>query len=151
MEVRSVKSESQTCVGAGNPIVAREMTNNKNILIIDDDENSSKFLAIRLAKMGFSVSSAFDGEAGLDAVMKSIPDLVILDLYLPRLSGEEVCKAIREHDDEKIMAIPIIMLSAKDKVVDKIVGRVLGANAYVTKPFDFNDLLNEMKLLNLVV
>ncbi|MFA7001555.1 MAG: response regulator [Candidatus Omnitrophota bacterium] len=127
-----------------------DMSNRKNILIIDDDEHASKFLHIRLTKLGFSVTCAADEATGLEEVVRSVPDLLILDLYLPKLSGEEICKSIREHDDEKITAIPIIMLSAKDKVVDKIVGRVLGANAYVTKPFDFEDLLKEIKFLNLL-
>ncbi|MFA6600499.1 MAG: response regulator [Candidatus Omnitrophota bacterium] len=127
-----------------------DMSNRKNILIIDDDEHASKFLHIRLTKLGFSVTCAADGATGLEEVVRRVPDLLILDLYLPKLSGEEICKSIREHDDEKITAIPIIMLSAKDKVVDKIVGRVLGANAYVTKPFDFEDLLKEIKFLNLL-
>lgn len=122
----------------------------KTVLIIDDDGLSSWALSLRLGKLGFNVIWAQDGAGGLEEVKKRIPDLIILDLYLPKLSGEEVCKAIREGEDEKISSIPIIMLSAKDKEADRILGRVIGANAYIVKPYDFNDLLQEIRLLNII-
>ncbi len=113
----------------------------KRVLIIEDEDSASKFLGLRLKKLGFDVSAAADGMAGLQEVMSTLPDLVILDLMLPKLPGEEVCKAIRESFDEQIAKIPVIMLTGKDSVVDKVLGKVIGADAYLTKPYDFNDLL----------
>lgn len=121
----------------------------KTILIIDDDGLSSWALSLRLGKLGFNVIWAQDGAGGLAEAKTRLPDLIILDLYLPKLSGEEVCKAIREGDDEQLATIPIIMLSAKDREADRILGRVIGANAYIVKPYDFNDLLEQIQLLNL--
>ena len=73
------------------------------------------------------------------------PDLIILDLMLPHLPGGEVCKAVREDDDEEIAKIPIIMLTANASDVDRIVGKVIGANYYMTKPFDFSDVLENIQ------
>ncbi len=131
------------------PLFHPQSVQRKTILIIDDDGLSSWALSLRLGKLGFNVIWAQDGAGGLEEAKVRAPDLIILDLYLPKLSGEEVCKALREGDDEKLSAIPIIMLSAKDKEADRILGRVIGANAYISKPYDFNDLLRQMQLLNL--
>lgn len=117
----------------------------KKVLVIDDEEAVRKTLSLRLERLGFQVSSAPDGLEGLEKSKQSIPDLIILDLLLPRLSGEEVCKAIREDDNDEIAAIPIIMLTGKDTIVDRVVGRVIGANAYITKPFEFEQLLKEIR------
>ena len=114
---------------------------NKRVLIIEDEDSASKFLTLRLKKLGFEVSAAADGMTGLQEVMANLPDLVILDLMLPKLPGEEVCKAIRESFDDQVAKIPIIMLTGKDSVVDKVLGKVIGADAYLTKPYDFSDLL----------
>jgi DNA-binding response OmpR family regulator len=142
--------EPETEVQRAGIFVEQKSLKRKKVLIVDDDEDAARFLSLRLSNLGFEVACVYDGNNGLHHAICHIPDLIILDLYLPKLSGEEICKAIREHNDEKITAIPIIMLSAKDKVVDKIVGKVLGANAYVTKPFEFEDLLREIKMLNLL-
>ncbi len=117
----------------------------KRILIIEDEFSASKFLTLRLKSLGFEVSAAFDGMTGLKEATETIPDLVILDLMIPKLPGEEVCKALRESFDEKIAKIPIIMLTGKDSMVDKILGKVIGADAYLTKPYDFSDLLVAIK------
>lgn len=117
----------------------------KRILIIEDEYSASKFLSLRLKSLGFDVSVAFDGVAGLKEATETIPDLIILDLMIPKLPGEEVCKALRESFDEKLVKIPIIMLTGKDSMVDKILGKVIGADAYLTKPYDFSDLLVEIK------
>jgi DNA-binding response OmpR family regulator len=117
----------------------------KTILVIEDEISASKFLSLRLRKLGFEVLTAFDGIAGLKEATEKLPDLVILDLMIPKLPGEEVCKSIRESFEEKIAGIPIIMLTGKDALVDKVVGKVIGANAYLTKPYDFEDLLAEIK------
>ena len=117
----------------------------KNILLVEDDPDISKSVAFRLQKQGYEVQVAEDGKNGLAAALENIPHLLILDLMLPRVSGEEICKAIREHDDEQIQKIPIIMLTAKSSEVDAIVGRVIGANYYLTKPFSMEELLEKIE------
>jgi len=121
------------------------VTKNKKILIIEDEEGVTKPLSLRLRRLGFDVSIAADGMRGLNETRETVPDLVILDLLLPKLIGEEVCKAIREDEDDKVSSIPIIMLTGKDSLTDKVIGKVIGANAYLTKPFDFEDLLKEIR------
>lgn len=116
----------------------------KKILLIEDEEDVCKILAYRLRKIGFDVFIANDGEAGLKEVYDKIPDLVILDLMLPSLSGEEVCKAIREDERKEIQSIPVIMLTAKSRESDRIVGKVVGANQYMMKPFDIKKLIQEI-------
>lgn len=120
-------------------------TSKKKILIIEDEISASKFLSLRLQRLGFDVHTAFDGVTGLKEAVDKLPDLVILDLMIPKLPGEEVCKAIRENLEEKIARIPIIMLTGKDTLVDKILGKVIGANAYLTKPYEFEALWEEIK------
>lgn len=128
------------------PLVEQKSSpSQKTILIIEDEISASKFLSLRLRKLGFNVLTAFDGMTGLKEAVEKLPDLVILDLMIPKLPGEEVCKSIRENLEEKIATIPIIMLTGKDALVDKVVGKVIGANAYLTKPYEFEDLLAEIK------
>lgn len=122
----------------------------KTILIIEDEPGVRIPLVIRLKNLGFYVAAAHDGQQGLDEARRLKPDLILLDLMLPRLSGEEICKAIREEEDESIANIPIIMITAKDSEVDRMVGRIIGSNAYLTKPFDFDTLHDEMKSLGIV-
>ena len=128
-------------------VAAAEKTSSpkKRILIIEDEYSASKFLTLRLKNLGFAVSAAFDGMTGLKEATETIPDLIILDLMIPKLPGEEVCKALRESFDEKLVKIPIIMLTGKDSMVDKILGKVIGADAYLTKPYDFSDLFEVIK------
>ena len=121
----------------------------KRILIVEDDLAISKFLGVRLRSLDFEVIVAYDGEVGLKEAKKHAPDLIILDLKLPKLTGEEVCKAVREDKDKKFALTPIIMLSAKSSDVDRVVGMVIGANGYVTKPFRVESLLKEIKKYNL--
>ena len=125
--------------------MARKDTGGKMILIVEDEGNISKFLAFRLRQAGFVVEIADDGEKGLNLIRQIRPDLIILDLMLPHLPGGEVCKAVREDDDEEIAKIPIIMLTANASDVDRIVGKVIGANYYMTKPFDFSDVLENIQ------
>lgn len=117
----------------------------KRILIIEDEYSASKFLSMRLKNLGFIVSAAFDGAAGLKEATETVPDLMILDLMIPKIPGEEVCKTLRESFDEKLVKIPIIMLTGKDSMVDKILGKVIGADAYLTKPYEFSDLFAIIK------
>lgn len=117
----------------------------KKILVIEDDDDIRSILEFQLVKQGFAVSTAEDGETGLKIIKDQVPDLIILDLKLPKLSGEEVCKAIKDGDDEKLSKIPIIMLTAKSQDVDRVIGRVIGATRYITKPFQDDQLLKEIR------
>ncbi|HTL48679.1 MAG TPA: response regulator [Verrucomicrobiae bacterium] len=118
-----------------------------HILMIEDDPDISRAVAFSIRKEGHTVEVINDGQAGLNAVLAKAPDLLILDLMLPNVPGEEICKSIRENDDERIQRIPIIMLTAKGSEVDGIVGRVIGANSYIAKPFVMQDLLREIDRL----
>lgn len=123
----------------------KKSSRKKRVLIVEDEYSASKFLTLRLKKLGFAVSAAFDGMTGLKEATETIPDLIILDLMIPKLPGEEVCKALRESFNEELVKIPIIMLTGKDSIVDKVLGKVIGADAYLTKPYEFSDLLEEIK------
>lgn len=117
----------------------------KKILIVEDDLSISKFLAYRLRKLDYDVIVAADGNEGLKKARLEPPDLVILDLMLPACSGEEVCKAIREDDNDQFSKTPIIMLTAKSSDVDRVIGKAIGANHYMTKPFDADELLDAVR------
>jgi DNA-binding response OmpR family regulator len=117
------------------------MINQKTILIIEDDMATRKFLCVRLKESGFGVAEARDGVEGFKEARRLQPDLIILDLSLPRMSGEEVCKAIREDADKRFAGIPIIMLTGKNSDVDRVIGHVIGANRYITKPYQTEGLL----------
>ncbi len=115
----------------------------KRILVVDDEIELVKAIQIRLDQAGYEVLAAHDGKEGLEKARKEKPDLIILDLMLPKLPGTEVCKEIRK--DEKIGKIPIIMLTAKDSDADRVIGKVIGANYYMIKPFDAEGLLDLIK------
>ncbi|HTL70384.1 MAG TPA: response regulator [Candidatus Eisenbacteria bacterium] len=117
----------------------------KRILVIEDNEDICKLLHIRLENRGYDVTTAPDGQTGLERATLGMPDLIILDLFLPRLPGEEVCKAIREHRNKAVSKIPIIMLTSKRSEVDRIIGMVIGANAYMEKPFDPERLMEQIQ------
>ena len=99
------------------------------ILVVEDDEGIREILKYNLVRAGFAVQEASDGAAGLRTARTSSPDLVLLDLMLPGMSGLDFCRALRKNS-----RVPIIMLTAKDTEVDKIVGLELGADDYITKP-----------------
>ncbi len=109
------------------------------ILIVEDDTAINRVLQLELEHEGFEVDVARDGLAGLEKALKE-PDLVILDLMLPRMDGLEVCKRIRSKSN-----VPIIMLTAKDRVPDRVAGLDLGADDYITKPFSTEELLARVR------
>jgi two-component system alkaline phosphatase synthesis response regulator PhoP len=111
------------------------------ILIVEDEPNMVAGLRDNFEYEGYEVITAPDGAAGLERALNTSPDLVILDVMMPRMSGLEVCKEIKS----KRPAIPIIMLTARGQEVDKVVGLELGADDYVTKPFSIRELLARVK------
>jgi DNA-binding response OmpR family regulator len=117
----------------------------KTILIIEDESDLRGFLELRLQHIGYNVIVAKDGQEGLEKAKKEKVDLIILDLMLPKLPGEMVCKQIRK--DTRIGVVPIIMLTGKDHDVDKVIGKVIGADIYMIKPFDSSVLVSEIKKL----
>ena len=117
----------------------------KTILIVDDEEDMRRMLAFRLRQAGFIVQVAADGEKALKIARQIRPDLILLDLTLPHISGQEVCKAVREDADKEFAGTPIIMLTARSTEVDRIIGKVIGANYYMTKPFDFSEVLGNIQ------
>ena len=108
---------------------------NQKILIVDDDANICELLRLYLEKDGFDVCVAEDGREALEAFESFSPDMVLLDIMLPRLDGWQVCREIRKNHNT-----PIIMLTAKGETFDKILGLELGADDYVTKPFDTKEI-----------
>jgi DNA-binding response OmpR family regulator len=114
----------------------------KKILVVDDEPTLVATLKYNLERESFQVYEASDGARALEIANTSHPDLIILDLMLPGLSGLEVCRVLR-----KETSVPILMLTAKDSEVDKVVGLELGADDYVTKPFGMQELLARVRAL----
>ncbi len=127
----------------GGYFLSKNVKARKKVLVIEDDKVIRRLLFSCLKKRGFRVIIAKDGRKGLKKVRETVPDLVILDLMLPKLPGEEVCREIRRDQNN----VPIIMLTGKDKDVDRIIGRVIGANSYMNKPFDLPKLMEEIDRL----
>ncbi len=114
----------------------------KKILIIEDDPNTAQLVALYLEKEGFSSQRAHDGEMGLNLARKQMPDLVILDLMLPRMDGWEVCRRLRQ-----ISEVPVIMLTARGEEIDRVAGLTLGADDFVVKPFSPRELVARVKAI----
>ena len=111
----------------------------KKILIVDDEKDIVDLISYNLEKEGFATVKAYDGENALKLVKAKRPDMVLLDLMLPGVRGLEVCKFIRKNPETE--ALPIIMLTAKGDQLDKILGLEMGADDYVTKPFNVRELI----------
>ncbi len=111
-----------------------------NILIIEDEEKLARFVELELIHEGYSVSKATDGRAGLELAESGVYDLVLLDIMLPYLNGIEVLRRLRKTSD-----VPIIMLTARDAVMDKVSGLDMGADDYITKPFAIEELLARIR------
>lgn len=119
--------------------------NTKKILIVDDEPDLVELVSYNLKKEGFKVSTAPDGEEALEKVRKSAFDLIILDLMLPGIQGSELCRTLRSNP--KTETLPIIMLTAKGDVADKIRGLETGADDYMTKPFSPKELVARVKAI----
>ncbi len=114
----------------------------KKILVVDDEIELVKVLEIRLRKEGFEVVTAADGEDALKKARKEKPDLLILDLMLPKIDGYKVCRLLKF--DQKYKNIPIIMLTARVEEHDRNLGMEMGADEYITKPFEWDKLLEKI-------
>ena len=112
----------------------------KRILVIEDEKQIARFLELELTHEGYAVELSHDGREGLSKVEEWSPDLIILDVLLAGLNGMEVCRRIRQFSE-----VPVIMLTAKDQTMDKVMGLDLGANDYMTKPFDIEELLARIR------
>ena len=112
----------------------------RTVLVIDDEQPIVEILKFNLSKEGYSVLEAFDGAAGLELALAKNPDLILLDVMLPKMDGFEVCRKIREKS-----SVPIIMLTAREEEVDKVLGLELGADDYMTKPFSVRELTARVK------
>ena len=112
----------------------------RTVLVIDDEQPIVEILKFNLTKEGYAVLEAYDGAAGLELALNKNPDLILLDVMLPKMDGFEVCRKIREKS-----SVPIIMLTAREEEVDKVLGLELGADDYMTKPFSVRELTARVK------
>ena len=113
---------------------------NEKILVVDDDTNICELLRLDLTKEGYQVTTANDGEEGLEKFNQLKPDMVLLDVMMPRMDGLEVCRRIR-----KLGNTPVMMLTAKGETFDKVLGLELGADDYMVKPFDTKEVVARIK------
>lgn len=116
------------------------MISKQKILIVDDDENIAELISLYLTKECFDTMTVHDGEQALIAYESYHPDLILLDLMLPGIDGYQVCRELRAHSN-----VPIIMLSAKGEIFDKVLGLELGADDYIMKPFDSKEMVARVK------
>ncbi len=112
----------------------------KKVLVVDDERPIVEILKINLQKEGYVVFEAYDGEDAVSKAMTVSPDLILLDVMLPKLDGFSVCKKIREKS-----SVPILMLTAREEELDKVLGLELGADDYITKPFSIRELMARVK------
>ena len=112
----------------------------KRILCIDDDSNICDLLNMYLTKEGFEVDTAGDGVQGLELFRARTPDLILLDIMMPNMDGWQVCREVRKNSN-----VPIIMVTAKGETIDKVLGLELGADDFIVKPFDMNELVARIK------
>jgi len=129
--------EDATDVEKGSTAGERKTT----LLVVEDDSTISEMISEHFSRAGFNVKTAEDGLAGVEAALHDHPDAIVLDLMLPKMDGLAVCREIRE----KAPYIPILMLTAKDDVVDKVLGLEMGADDYITKPFALRELEARVK------
>jgi CheY-like chemotaxis protein len=126
--------------------IQAEMDTKKRILLVDDEQINLEFFEVMLSKLGFLIEKTDNGVDALELVKRFKPDLIILDNVMPRLSGWEVTKIIKTREDYREFAdTPIIMFSAMDDVKDKVEGLELGADDYITKPFNFSEVLARIR------
>ena len=117
----------------------------KRILLVDDEEDLAFAVKMHLEAKGFEVLTAVDGQQGLDMARSQNPDLILLDVMLPKIEGYKVCRMLKF--DEKYKHIPIILCTARGQEGDKQIGHEVGANAYVVKPFDSKKLVDQINTM----
>jgi DNA-binding response OmpR family regulator len=117
--------------------------NSKKILVVDDEVDLVKTIQFALEAEGYKVLVSYNGEDALNQSRKENPDLILLDLMLPKLDGYKVCRLLKF--DEQYKHIPILMLTAKTQQKDRLLGMETGANEYITKPFDMDELMEKVK------
>jgi len=113
------------------------MEQKKRVLIVEDEKCIVDILRFNLEKEGYAALTAYDGEAGLDQALKENPDLILLDVMLPKMNGFDVCRILRE----KGSSVPVIILTAREEETDKVLGLEIGADDYITKPFSMRELI----------
>ncbi len=117
------------------------MEQKKRVLIVEDEKNIVDILRFNLQREGYETAEAYDGEAGLQLAETENPDLILLDVMLPKLIGFEVCKRLREKGNN----VPVIILTAREEETDKVLGLEIGADDYITKPFSMRELMARIK------
>ncbi|MDO8528071.1 MAG: response regulator [Deltaproteobacteria bacterium] len=121
------------------------MNQKKTILLVDDEKDLSEELGIRLKASGYSVLVAYNGPKGIERAMQEKPDLILLDVIMPKMNGYQVCHDLK--NDPKTKSIPVILLTAKTQESDKTWGKECGADEYITKPYEIYSLLSKIKAL----
>ncbi|MDD5281512.1 MAG: response regulator [Candidatus Omnitrophica bacterium] len=119
------------------------MTNDKKIIIVEDDEDINNLLAYNLGKEGFTVEQVFDGVSAIQRIKEDVFNLIILDIMLPGINGFDICRQIK--DDPRYYRSFIVVISAKCREQDKLYAHLLGADCYLTKPFNLANLLSAVK------
>ena len=117
------------------------MDEKKTVLIVEDEKNIVDIIRFNLQREGYKTLEAYDGEAGLAVAHEKNPDLILLDVMMPRMTGFEVCKALRDEKNNT----PVIILTAREEEEDKILGLEIGADDYITKPFSMRELMARVK------
>ncbi|MCI2058638.1 MAG: response regulator transcription factor [Oscillibacter sp.] len=113
------------------------MESKRNVLIVEDEKNIVDILRFNLQRAGYDTIEAYDGEDGLARAIADRPDLILLDVMLPKKNGFDVCRALRERNDN----VPVIILTAREEEADKVLGLEIGADDYITKPFSMRELI----------
>lgn len=119
------------------------MGNNKKILVVDDEQDIVETLKFMLEAQGYDCYCAYDGETGLNMAKEIIPDLMILDVMMPKINGYKISRLLKY--DNKYKDIPIIMVTARSQEDDKLIGQETGVNEYITKPFELDDVIAKVK------
>ncbi len=112
----------------------------KKILIVDDEKDITETISFMLKAKGYEVIEGYDGEEGLKLAKENMPDLIILDVMMPKINGYKIARLLKY--DTKYKHIPIIMVTARGQDADKLIGEETGADEYITKPFEFEEILN---------
>lgn len=112
----------------------------KKILIVDDEKDITETISFMLKAKGYEVIEGYDGEEGLKLAKENMPDLIILDVMMPKINGYKIARLLKY--DTKYKHIPIIMVTARGQDADKLIGEETGADEYITKPFEFEEVLN---------